>query len=75
VMLEQVAIGYGSERRRLRVIKMRGIRFRGGFHDFTIEKGGCGYFLVSLQPNIINPSPGSSLPAATPNSTGFWVGG
>jgi len=43
-MLEQVAIGYGSERRRLRVIKMRGIRFRGGFHDFTIEKGGLRIF-------------------------------
>src|SRR3954447_8250629 len=30
VMLEQLAIDYGAERRRLRVIKMRGIRFRGG---------------------------------------------
>ena len=40
VLLEQLAIDYGAERRRLRVIKMRGIRFRGGYHDFTIEKGG-----------------------------------
>ncbi|MDB5446011.1 MAG: hypothetical protein JWQ97_1328, partial [Phenylobacterium sp.] len=40
VMLEQTAIDYGSERRRLRVVKMRGIQFRGGFHDFTIERGG-----------------------------------
>jgi len=39
VLLEQLAIDYGAERRRLRVIKMRGIRFSGGFHDFTIEKG------------------------------------
>src|SRR3569623_1372918 len=44
VMLEQLAIDYGSERRRLRVIKMRGIRFRGGFHDFTIEAGGLRIF-------------------------------
>ena len=44
VMLEQVAIDYGAERRRLRVIKMRGIRFRGGFHDFTIERGGLQIF-------------------------------
>jgi circadian clock protein KaiC len=44
VMLEQLAIDYGAERRRLRVIKMRGIRFRGGFHDFTIEKGGLRIF-------------------------------
>src|SRR6202034_2235081 len=35
IALEQLAIDYGAERRRLRVIKMRGISFRGGFHDFT----------------------------------------
>ena len=40
VLLEQTAIDYGAERRRLRVVKMRGINFRGGFHDFKIEKGG-----------------------------------
>src|SRR5579872_6681090 len=40
VLLEQTAIDYGAERRRLRVVKMRGIPFKGGFHDFTIERGG-----------------------------------
>src|SRR6201996_7430389 len=40
VLLEQAAIDYGAERRRLRVVKMRGIPFKGGFHDFTIERGG-----------------------------------
>jgi circadian clock protein KaiC len=40
VLLEQIAVDYGAERRRLRVVKMRGIKFRGGYHDFTIEKGG-----------------------------------
>src|SRR6185437_12544165 len=40
VLLEQLAVEYGAERRRLRVVKMRGIDFRGGFHDFTIERGG-----------------------------------
>jgi circadian clock protein KaiC len=40
VLLEQLAIDYGAERRRLRVVKMRGISFRGGFHDFNIERGG-----------------------------------
>ena len=38
--LEQVAALYGAERRRLRCIKMRGTKFRGGYHDFTIERGG-----------------------------------
>lgn len=40
VLLEQLALDYGAERRRLRVVKMRGIEFRGGYHDFTIKKGG-----------------------------------
>jgi len=44
VMLEQLALDYGAERRRLRVIKMRGIRFRGGYHDFIIETGGLKIF-------------------------------
>src|SRR3569833_4534255 len=38
-MLEQLAMDYGAERRRIRVIKMCGIRFRGGYHDISIESG------------------------------------
>ncbi|RUW35272.1 circadian clock protein KaiC [Mesorhizobium sp. M1A.F.Ca.IN.020.06.1.1] len=44
INLEQLALDYGAERRRIRVIKMRGIRFRGGYHDFTIVKGGLRIF-------------------------------
>ena len=31
---------YGNTRRTLEIIKMRGVAFRGGHHDFSIEKGG-----------------------------------
>jgi circadian clock protein KaiC len=44
VSLEHLAVEYGAERRRLRVIKMRGSRFRGGYHDFNIETGGVVVF-------------------------------
>lgn len=44
ITLEQAALEYGSERRRLRVIKMRGVKYRGGFHDFAIETGGVAVF-------------------------------
>jgi circadian clock protein KaiC len=44
VLLEQVAIDYGAQRRRLRVVKMRGIDYKGGFHDFNIRKGGLSVF-------------------------------
>ena len=40
LMLEQIELDYGAERRRLRVSKLRGSRFRGGFHDFAIRTGG-----------------------------------
>lgn len=40
VTLEQLAPEYGAERRRLRVVKFRGVKFRGGFHDFAILRGG-----------------------------------
>lgn len=51
VSLEQLAVEYGAERRRLRVVKMRGIDFHGGFHDFIIRKGGLEIFprLVAAQ--------------------------
>ncbi|HVF93536.1 MAG TPA: ATPase domain-containing protein [Sphingomonas sp.] len=44
ITLEQYAQDYGTERRRLRVVKMRGVKYRGGYHDFTIETGGVKVF-------------------------------
>jgi circadian clock protein KaiC len=40
IILEQLVNQYGAERRRLRVAKMRGVPFRGGYHDFSIHTGG-----------------------------------
>jgi circadian clock protein KaiC len=49
--LEELAPEYGAERRRLRVMKYRGKRYRGGYHDFTIATGGIRVFprLVSAE--------------------------
>src|ERR1700738_1154860 len=44
VRLEELAPAYGAERRRARVIKYRGIKFRGGYHDVTITTGGLNVF-------------------------------
>jgi circadian clock protein KaiC len=44
VTLEQLALDYGAERRRLRVTKLRGVRFRGGYHDYAIRTGGLEVF-------------------------------
>jgi circadian clock protein KaiC len=40
IEMEHLSPVYGSERRRLRVKKMRGMAFRGGYHDFRIKTGG-----------------------------------
>ena len=44
LLLEQLNPEYGSERRRLRVVKYRGVRFRGGYHDYLIKQGGIEVF-------------------------------
>jgi circadian clock protein KaiC len=44
ISLDHLAVEYGAERRRLRVTKLRGSRFRGGYHDFTILTGGVAVF-------------------------------
>jgi circadian clock protein KaiC len=42
--LEQLAPEYGGERRRLNVRKVRGSTYRGGNHDFVIQRGGLAVF-------------------------------
>jgi circadian clock protein KaiC len=51
IRLEELSPDYGAERRRLRVLKYRGRRYRGGYHDFVIDTGGIRVFprLVSAE--------------------------
>ena len=64
IRLEQLAARYGSERRRLRVSKMRGRQFRGGFHDFVIRKGG-----IKLFPRLVAADyRGEEIPDASAKS-------
>ena len=42
--LEELAPDYGAERRRARIVKYRGVKFRGGYHDVTITTGGLNVF-------------------------------
>jgi len=44
IALEHVAQDYGAERRRLQVTKLRGLPFRGGYHDFRICTGGLAVY-------------------------------
>lgn len=53
VSLEQLSPEYGAERRRIRITKLRGRKYRGGYHDFVIARGGLDVFprLVAAEHN------------------------
>ncbi len=55
ISLEQLAPEYGAERRRLKVLKLRGRQYRGGWHDFRIIPGGLSVFprLVTAEDRVI----------------------
>jgi circadian clock protein KaiC len=67
VTLEQTASTYGVDRRRVRVGKLRGVRFRTGFHDFTIVTGGIEIYprLVASEhhPDFAKETVSTGLPA------------
>jgi circadian clock protein KaiC len=48
VRLEQLYPEYGTERRRMMVMKYRGVRFRGGYHDYIIRHGG-----IEVYPRLV----------------------
>ncbi|MBW3625918.1 MAG: AAA family ATPase, partial [Armatimonadetes bacterium] len=48
VVLENFIPAYGAERRRLRVSKLRGSSYRGGYHDFVLRTGG-----MKVYPRIV----------------------
>jgi circadian clock protein KaiC len=44
IVLDQTQRDFGAERRRVRVQKMRGVKFRGGYHDISLDTGGITVF-------------------------------
>jgi circadian clock protein KaiC len=48
VRLEQMAFEYGRSRRRLRIVKVRGVAGTEGYHDFKIRRGG-----IEVYPQLV----------------------
>lgn len=59
ISLEQDAGEFGAERRALRVVKMRGIKFEGGWHDFLVDTGVLEVFprLIAAQHQTVFEGP------------------
>jgi circadian clock protein KaiC len=63
IQLEQLPQSYGTERRRIRINKLRGLKFRGGYHDYKIETGGLTVYprlIASEHPHELRRQPLSS---------------
>ena len=57
IRVEELSPEYGAERRRIRVIKYRARKFRGGYHDFTIRTGG-----LEVYPRLVSAEHRRSFP-------------
>jgi circadian clock protein KaiC len=75
IILQQLALDYGAERRRLRIKKMRGIKFRGGYHDFIIETGGVKVFPRLVAAEHHKPFVGKPTPSGSPELDALLGGG
>jgi circadian clock protein KaiC len=75
IRVEETAPDYGAERRRLRVIKYRGRRFRGGYHDFTITSGGIRVFPRLVSAEHRKGFSRDLLPGASPQFDALLGGG
>lgn len=64
IHLNQNVNAYGSDKRRLRVVKLRGVKFRSGDHDFDLNRGGLLVF-----PRLVAGEHGSDFDTQ-PISTG-----
>jgi circadian clock protein KaiC len=75
LLLEQLSPLYGSERRRIRVSKLRGVKYRGGFHDMTIRTGGVAVFprLVAAEHRVAGQV--ACLPSGIPAVDSLLGGG
>lgn len=75
ITLEQLSNQYGAERRRLRIAKMRGVQFRGGFHDFAIRKGGLEVFPRLVASEHISEFADENLASDNPGLDALLCGG
>ncbi len=73
--LDQLAPEYGNERRRMRVLKLRGARYRGGYHDLNIQTGGVEVFPRLVAAEHGEPFAPGLLPSGVPELDTLVGGG
>jgi circadian clock protein KaiC len=61
IRLERMHRDYGAKRRRLEVVKLRGLKFHDGYHDYDIKTGGLAVYprLATMDHTVSAPLEGS----------------
>ena len=75
ILLEGLTPDYGAERRRLRITKLRGLRYRGGWHDYTIETGGLNVFPRLVAAEYGDTLAGGQIESGIPALDSMFGGG
>jgi circadian clock protein KaiC len=73
--LQEMAPAYGAERRRIRVLKYRGEKYRGGYHDFVINRDGLHVFPRLVAAEHRNPFERKSYSTGMPAFDALLGGG
>jgi circadian clock protein KaiC len=74
IRLEQHSVEYGVARRRVDIVKMRGVPFVSGYHDATLRTGGLAVF-PRLQANPRAAGPDGQLASGLPDLDELLGGG
>ncbi|HEU5124172.1 MAG TPA: ATPase domain-containing protein [Verrucomicrobiae bacterium] len=75
IEMEQLSPDYGSSRRRLRVMKMRGVKFLEGFHDYVIATGGLRVFPRLVAGHHRNEVPSKAISSGLKSLDDLFGGG
>jgi circadian clock protein KaiC len=73
--LEHLPPAFGGDRRRLRVAKLRGQKFRGGYHDFNIRTGGLDVFPRLIAAEHSGEPPPKPFTGSVPELDALFGGG
>jgi len=75
VTLDKRDMDFGAERRRLKIDKMRGLKFRAGSHDYVLETGGIKVFTRLVANEHHKPFPEQGLSSNIPELDALLGGG
>lgn len=75
IVLDQLRPEYGGDRRRLRVTKYRGRRYRGGYHDYEIATGGVRVYPRLVAAEHRKPPPQGMASSGSPQLDALLGGG